>query len=205
MFCRFPSPALERALDALLTSTLAVGLAEIGDKTQLLTLLLVARYRRPGAILAAISLATLINHGVSAWLGNELVQLIDGRGMSLLLGAAFVIVGLWLLRPDGEDALEAGPPGRGVFFTAFVLFFLAEIGDKTQIATVLLGAQFASVLAVTVGTTLGMLLANAPVLWLGQRFCQRLPVRWIQRLASVLFIALGLWVWLFEAQALSGG
>ncbi|SDK88860.1 Putative Ca2+/H+ antiporter, TMEM165/GDT1 family [Modicisalibacter muralis] len=191
-------------MDALLTSILAVGLAEIGDKTQLLTLLLVARYRRPWPILTAICGATLINHGVSAWLGAELITLIDERLMSLLLGAAFVGVGLWLLKPDGEETLEAGPPGRGVFFTAFVLFFLAEIGDKTQIATLLLGAQFADVLAVTVGTTLGMLAANAPVLWLGQRFCQRLPVRWIQRLASLIFIMLGIWALLFEAHALSG-
>jgi putative Ca2+/H+ antiporter (TMEM165/GDT1 family) len=191
-------------LDALLTSILAVGLAEIGDKTQLLTLLLVARYRRPWPILAAIFGATLINHGVSAWLGAELIALIDERLMGLILGVAFVAVGLWLLKPDGEETLEAGPPGRGVFFTAFVLFFLAEIGDKTQIATLLLGAQFVNVLAVTVGTTLGMLAANAPVLWLGQRFCQRLPVRWIQRLASLIFILLGIWALIFEAQALGG-
>lgn len=191
-------------MDALLTSILAVGLAEIGDKTQLLTLLLVARYRRPWPILAAIFGATLINHGVSAWLGAELIGLIDERLMGLLLGVAFVGVGLWLLKPDGAEALEAGPPGRGVFFTAFVLFFLAEIGDKTQIATLLLGAQFANVLAVTVGTTLGMLAANAPVLWFGQRFCQRLPIRWIQRLASLIFIALGIWALLFEARALGG-
>lgn len=191
-------------MDALLTSILAVGLAEIGDKTQLLTVLLVARYRRPWPILAAIFGATLINHGVSAWLGAELIALIDERLMGLILGVAFVAVGLWLLKPDGEETLEAGPPGRGVFFTAFVLFFLAEIGDKTQIATLLLGAQFVNVLAVTVGTTLGMLAANAPVLWLGQRFCQRLPVRWIQRLASLIFILLGIWALIFEAQALGG-
>lgn len=191
-------------MDALLTSILAVGLAEIGDKTQLLTLLLVARYRRPWPILAAIFGATLINHGISAWLGAELIALIDERLMGLILGVAFVAVGLWLLKPDGEETLEAGPPGRGVFFTAFVLFFLAEIGDKTQIATLLLGAQFVNVLAVTVGTTLGMLAANAPVLWLGQRFCQRLPVRWIQRLASLIFILLGIWALIFEAQALGG-
>nr|WP_297461226.1 TMEM165/GDT1 family protein [uncultured Halomonas sp.] len=191
-------------MDALLTSILAVGLAEIGDKTQLLTLLLVARYRRPWPILAAIFGATLINHGVSAWLGAELIVLIDERLMGLILGVAFVAVGLWLLKPDGEETLEAGPPGRGVFFTAFVLFFLAEIGDKTQIATLLLGAQFVNVLAVTVGTTLGMLAANAPVLWLGQRFCQRLPVRWIQRLASLIFILLGIWALIFKAQALGG-
>lgn len=191
-------------MDALLTSILAVGLAEIGDKTQLLTLLLVARYHRPWPVFWAILAATLLNHGVSAWLGAELIRLVDEGVMDLLLGVAFVGVGLWLLKPDGEETLEAGPPGRGVFFTSFVLFFLAEIGDKTQIATLLLGAQFSNVLAVTVGTTLGMLAANAPLLWLGQRFCQRLPIRWIQRLASLLFIALGLWVLFFEAHAFTG-
>lgn len=191
-------------MDALVTSALAVGLAEIGDKTQLLTLLLVARYRRPWPVLWAILIATLINHGISAWLGTELVSLLDADIMSLVLGIAFVAVGLWLLKPDKEEVLEAGPPGRGVFFTAFVLFFLAEIGDKTQIATVLLGAQFTAVLAVTVGSTLGMLAANAPLLWLGQRFCRYLPVRWIQRLASLVFIAMGIAAMLFETQALSG-
>lgn len=185
-------------MDALLTSIVAVGLAEIGDKTQLLSLLLVARYRRPWPVLWAILSATLINHGLSAWLGAELIGMIDGQVMSLILGVAFVVVGLWLLKPDGKEALEAGPPGRGVFFTAFVLFFLAEIGDKTQVATVLLGAQFLNVAAVTLGSTLGMLAANAPVLWFGQRFCERLPIRWIQLVASLLFMALGGWIIVFE-------
>ena len=185
-------------MDALLTSTVAVGLAEIGDKTQLLSLLLVARYRRPWPVLWAISFATIINHGLSAWLGAELIRLVDEQVMSLILAVAFVGVGLWLLRPDGEETLEAGPPGQGVFFTAFVLFFLAEIGDKTQVATVLLGAQFLNVMTVTLGSTIGMLAANAPVLWVGQRFCERLPIPWIQRLASLLFIILGGWIIVIE-------
>jgi putative Ca2+/H+ antiporter (TMEM165/GDT1 family) len=110
-------------------------------------------------------------------------------------------MGLWLLKPDDDDGLEAGPPGHGVFLTSFVLFSLAEIGDKTQIATVLLAARFDDVLLVTLGTTLGMLAANAPVLWLGARFCERLPMRAIHVLACSVFILLGLWVVLVEAKA----
>lgn len=201
MFC-LSEPAVEpSSLEALITSTLAVGLAEIGDKTQLLALLLVARFSRPWPIFWAILLATLINHGVSAWLGAALTGWIDAQWMTLAVGLACVAMGLWLLRPDDDDGLDAGAPGHGVFFTSFVLFFLAEIGDKTQIATVLLAARFEAVLAVTLGTTLGMLAANAPVLWLGARFSERLPVRLVHRLASALFIALGLWVVLVEARA----
>ncbi|RAR64199.1 MULTISPECIES: TMEM165/GDT1 family protein [Halomonadaceae] len=188
-------------MDALITSGLAIGLAEIGDKTQLLTLLLVARFARPWPIFWAIVAATLINHGVSAWFGATLVGLIDPRLMTALVGLAFIGMGLWLLKPDDDDGLEAGPPGHGVFLTSFVLFFLAEIGDKTQIATVLLAARFEDVLLVTLGTTLGMLAANVPVLWLGARFCERLPMRAIHLLACSVFILLGLWVVLVEAKA----
>ncbi|GAB2804327.1 TMEM165/GDT1 family protein [Halomonas shantousis] len=180
-------------MDALLTSALAVGLAEIGDKTQLLVLLLAARFMRPWPIFWGMLSATLINHGVSAWLGASLANVIDESTLTLVVGFAFVAIGLWLLRPDDEDDLDAGSALHGVFLTSFVLFSLAEIGDKTQLATVLLGARFHDMLAVTVGTTLAMMMVNAPVLWAGNRFCKKLPLKSIHFGASMMFIAIGLW------------
>ena len=143
-------------MDALLTSVAAVGLAEIGDKTQLLALLLVARFLAPWSILWGILVATLINHGVSAWLGTALADMLDPQTLTITVGFAFLAIGIWLLKPDDDEALDADNVRYGVFMTAFVLFFVAEIGDKTQVATVLLGARFDDVLAVTLGTTLGM-------------------------------------------------
>ena len=191
-------------MDALLTSVAAVGLAEIGDKTQLLALLLVARFLAPWSILWGILVATLINHGVSAWLGTALADMLDPQTLTITVGFAFLAIGIWLLKPDDDEALNADNVRYGVFMTAFVLFFVAEIGDKTQVATVLLGARFDDVLAVTLGTTLGMVAANAPVLWVGHRFCRDLPLKTIHGVASLLFIAIGLWTLCIETGWLTG-
>lgn len=185
-------------MDALITSTIAVAIAEIGDKTQLLSLLLVARYRKPWPILWGILIATLVNHGISAALGVSLSQYLGGNWLNIVIALAFIAVGLWMLVPDKDDDLATDYRRHGVFLTTLVLFFIAEIGDKTQVATVLLGARFESIIAVTLGTTAGMLAANAPVLWLGNRFCRDLPLRAIHVSASLIFIAIGLWTLVFE-------
>lgn len=180
-------------MEALLSSTLVVALAEIGDKTQLLTLLLISRFRARGAITLGILIATLVNHGVSAWLGDWLVSWIPPGWGPWLIGLSFIAVGLWVLIPDKDDADTGRFERWGPFIATLVLFFLAEIGDKTQIATVILAAQYQSVLIVTLGTTLGMLLANVPVILAGNWLMQRLPVRAAHWVACALFLGFGLW------------
>lgn len=180
-------------MDALLSSTAVVALAEIGDKTQLLTLLLITRFRARGAIALGILIATLINHGISALIGDWLVSWLPAGWGPWLIGLSFIAVGLWILIPDKDDADTGRFERWGPFVATLVLFFLAEIGDKTQIATVILAAQYQSVLWVTMGTTLGMLLANIPVVLAGNWLMQRVPVRTAHLLACVLFIGFGVW------------
>ncbi len=191
-------------MDAFITSTVAVAVAEIGDKTQLLSLLLVARYRKPWPILWGVLIATLLNHGISAAVGASLSRFIEGDWLNILLALAFIAVGLWMLIPDRDEDLATDGRRHGVFLTTLVLFFIAEIGDKTQVATVLLAARFESIVAVTLGTTAGMLLANAPVLWLGNRFCRDLPLKAIHVGASLLFILIGLWTLFIETRLFAG-
>lgn len=181
-------------MDAFLTSVTTVALAEMGDKTQLLSLLLAARFRNKPAIIAGILLATLLNHAASAWLGSWLAGLLASHWVDWLLAASFILLGLWLLIPDKDEGVSRRFDHFGAFFVATLLFFLAEIGDKTQVATVLLGAQFNNLRWVTLGTTLGMLIANVPVVYLGDHVLKRLPMRTLQRIASLLFIGVGVWV-----------
>ncbi len=177
---------------ALISSTLAVAIAEIGDKTQLLALLLVSRYGRPWAISLGILVATLINHALSAWLGVWLAELVPSQWFSWLIGGSFIVVALWVLIPDKAEEEPGRFQAYGPFIATTILFFLAEIGDKTQIATVLLAAKFTDTLSVIVGTTLGMLLANLPILFAGRWLLERLPMTPIRIGAFVLFMALGL-------------
>lgn len=188
--CRTLPP--EKPMDAFLNATLAVALAEIGDKTQLLSLFLAMRFSNRWAIVAGILVATLLNHAASAWFGQWLAQWLSPDWSRWLVGGSFIAVGLWLLIPDEEDDQPSALDKYGAFIATTLLFFVAEIGDKTQIATVLLAAQYQSVLLVTLGTTLGMMLANVPVVWAGEALMQRLPVRWAHRIACALFIGLGL-------------
>lgn len=180
-------------MEAFLVSTGLVALAEIGDKTQLLALLLAARFRQPWPIVWGIFVATVVNHALAGWLGLLVARWLTDDVLRWVLGVGFLAMAVWMLIPDKLD----DPPdtqGRwGVFGTACVLFFLAEMGDKTQIATVALAAQFNAWLAVVLGTTLGMMLANAPAVWLGDRMAHRLPVRAIHIGAAALLAALGLW------------
>jgi Ca2+/H+ antiporter, TMEM165/GDT1 family len=180
---------------ALTLSAGVVALAEMGDKTQLLSLMLAARYPKQAmAIIAGIFIATIANHACAALLGHWLMTLVSPDVMRWILGASFLGIGLWLLVPDHiDDAAGAKPANSAlqVFVLTVVLFFMAEMGDKTQIATIALGARYEDVFSVTVGTTLGMMLANAPAVWVGQKFTQRMPIKWVHAVAAVTFIAIG--------------
>ncbi len=178
---------------AFLISTGAVALAEIGDKTQLLSLVLAARYRKPMPIIVGVLAATLINHGLAGALGEWLGEYLTPSVMRWALAISFIAMGLWILVPDKLDADEANAARSrlGVFGATFVAFFLAEMGDKTQIATVALAARFQDYIGVVAGTTFGMMLANVPAILLGERFAHRLPTRVVHVIAAVLFIVLG--------------
>lgn len=178
---------------AFLISTGAVALAEIGDKTQLLSLVLAARYRKPVPIMLGVLAATLVNHACAGAIGAWLGALLTPGIMRWALGISFVVMGLWVLIPDKLDPNEAnvGRSHLGVFGTTIVTFFLAEMGDKTQIATVALAARFHDFIGVVAGTTLGMMLANVPAILLGERFAHRLPTRTVHVIAAILFIVLG--------------
>jgi Ca2+/H+ antiporter, TMEM165/GDT1 family len=183
---------------ALLTCTIVVALAEMGDKTQLLSLMLAARFKQFWPIVLGITVATLLNHGLAAALGATLQQWLPKWALPWVLAVSFIAIGLWLLRPDELGNTTVANQSRfGVFGITVVAFFLAEMGDKTQIATVALAARYQSIGVVTVGTTLGMLLANAPAVFLGQRFSERLPIALLNKLAAILFIAIGFWIAFF--------
>lgn len=181
-------------LSTALLSTATVALAEIGDKTQLLALLLAARYRRPGPIIAGILVATLLNHALAAWFGALVAQWLRPEVLRWVVAGSFLAVALWTLKPDSLDDDGNGLPVRGAFIATTVAFFIAEIGDKTQVATVLLAARYPPLWEVIAGTTAGMLAANVPVVLLGSRFADRLPLRAARLAAATVFLGLALWV-----------
>lgn len=177
-----------------LLSTAIVALAEMGDKTQLLALLLAARFRKPVPILVAILLATLINHGLSAVLGQWVTTVIGPEVLLWIVSIGFIAMAVWMLIPDelGDENASINKWQKfGVFGATFILFFLAEIGDKTQIATVALAARFDSVFWVMLGTTLGMMLANAPAVFLGDKLANRLPISLIHKIGAAIFLVTG--------------
>ena len=178
--------------DAFVASFASVTVAEIGDKTQLLSLFLAARFRSRGAIIAGILVATLLNHAASAWFGAWVAQFIPQGWHNWLLGGSFIAVALWLLIPDKDDSEDTAMLKYGAFAASCILFFLAEIGDKTQIATVILAASFENALWMVVwGTTLGMLAANVPVVYAGSWLLQKISLDWARRAACAVFIILG--------------
>ncbi|PPE65581.1 TMEM165/GDT1 family protein [Caldimonas caldifontis] len=180
-------------MEAFLVSTGIVALAEMGDKTQLLSLLLAARYRRPIPILLGIFVATVVNHAGAGALGAWITSMVGPDVMRWVLGLSFIAMAVWMLIPDKLDEAEGTQRARfGVFGTTVLAFFLAEMGDKTQIATVALAAQYAAFTAVVLGTTLGMMIANAPAVLLGERITRVLPIRLIHGVAATIFLALGL-------------
>ncbi|AEF23351.1 protein of unknown function UPF0016 [Pseudomonas fulva 12-X] len=191
-------------LESLFVPTLIVALAEIGDKTQLLALLLAARFRRPWPIIWGMVAATLANHLAAGAVGNWVAGLLSPALLSWILAASFIAVALWTLIPDKLDDDESSNLKRyGPFLTTLVAFFLAEMGDKTQVATVMLAAQYPHFIMVVLGTTLGMLIANVPVVLAGNFAADRLPLTLIRRLAALAFAILAIYA-AYQAMLLSG-
>lgn len=180
-------------MEALVTSTLVVAIAEIGDKTQLLALVLACRFRRPLPIALGILIATLANHAAAAWIGGWLEQMLAPSVLRWVLGGSFLAMAGWALIPDTLDTEAMPKPAvTGPFLTALVAFFLVEIGDKTQVATIALAMRFDSLITVVLGTTLGMMLANLPVVFLGDGIAARLPLKLVRLTAAAIFAVLGL-------------
>nr|WP_286010342.1 TMEM165/GDT1 family protein [Serpens gallinarum] len=191
-------------MESLLVSTGIVALAEIGDKTQLLALVLAARFRKPWPIVAGIVVATLLNHFIAGVVGNWVAGFFTPAMLHAILAIAFLAVAAWTLIPDKLDEDEASRVRyRGAFITTLITFFIAEMGDKTQIATVMLAAQYDYLLMVVAGTTLGMLIANVPVVLAGNFAADRLPLTLIHRLAAAAFALLGLYAG-YQALRLAG-
>lgn len=180
-------------LDAFAVSTGIVALGEMGDKTQLLALLLAARFRKPLPIVAGILVATLLNHALAGVLGAWLAAQMGPDVLRWVVGLSFLAMALWMLVPDKLDGADApSQPRWGVFATTVLAFFIAEMGDKTQIATVALAARFhADLVAVVLGTTMGMMLANVPVVFAGDWLTRRLSMRWVHGVAAAIFAVLG--------------
>jgi putative Ca2+/H+ antiporter (TMEM165/GDT1 family) len=180
----------EHVVSVLAISITTVALAEIGDKTQLLSLLLASRYRKPVPIIAAIFLATIANHALAAWLGVVVADYLSPEVLKWVLVVSFAAMAAWVLIPDKLDDDEE-ISNRGPFIASFIAFFVAEIGDKTQIATSILGAQYADALSwVVLGTTIGMLLANVPVVLIGKLSADKMPLGLIRKVTAFLFVLL---------------
>lgn len=194
------------SMEAFLVSTSIVALAEIGDKTQLLSLVLAARFRKPWPIVLGILVATLVNHALAGAAGAWVTTQLGPTVLRWVLGLSFLAMAAWILVPDQLDGDDMGAaPRLGIFGTTVIAFFLAEMGDKTQVATVMLAAQYSQAYVwVVAGTTLGMMLANAPVVWLGERVTRRLPVKWVHRIAAAVFLVLGVLVLAVPLLALAG-
>ena len=180
------------ALEAFLVSVSVIALAEIGDKTQLLALILAARFRAPLPVIAGILTATLANHFAAGALGTLLATLVSPQLLRWLLVASFLATALWMVLPEREPDPAAPPSRFGAYGTSAISFFLMEIGDKTQVATFALAAKYHALLAVVAGTSLGMMLADVPVVLLGEAAARRVPLRWMQRIAAGVMVLLAL-------------
>jgi putative Ca2+/H+ antiporter (TMEM165/GDT1 family) len=178
-------------VEALLVSTGVVALGEMGDKTQLLAMLLAARFRRPAPIIAGIFVATLANHAFAGALGGAVAQLLGPQVLRWVIGGSFLAMAAWMLVPDEVDEASASGQRFGVFGTTVVSFFLAEMGDKTQIATVALAARYPQLAAVVAGTTFGMMIANVPAVYLGDTIARRVSMRLVHGIAAAIFAVLG--------------
>jgi len=177
----------------LFVSALIVAIAEIGDRTQLLAILLAVRFKRPWTILAGILAATLANHGLAATAGFFVTDLLQGQWVRIAIALSFIAMAAWTLIPDKADDDAVKASSAGVFMTTLVAFFFVEIGDKTQIATVALAARFHDIFWVTTGTTLGMMATNVPAVLLGEAATKVVPLKFVRWGASGLFLALGAW------------
>jgi putative Ca2+/H+ antiporter (TMEM165/GDT1 family) len=189
---RFRPAYFIEPMEAFFVSTGIVALAEIGDKTQLLAFVLAAKFRRPLPIVAAIFVATVANHAFAAAIGAWITSLMGPEILRWVLGASFLAMAVWTLIPDKIDEEDTQFARYGVFLTTLIAFFVAEMGDKTQVATVALAARYHSIVAVVCGTTLGMMLANVPAVYLGDRIANRISLKLVHGIAAALFAALGI-------------
>jgi putative Ca2+/H+ antiporter (TMEM165/GDT1 family) len=186
------SPVLENPLEAFLISTGVVALGEMGDKTQLLAMLLAVKFRKPIPIVLGIFVATLLNHATAGWVGGWIAQALGASVLRWVIGVSFIAMAGWMLIPDKiADDEAAGPQRFGVFGTTLIAFFLAEMGDKTQIATVALAARFQDLWSVVAGTTLGMLIADVPAVFVGDRLAKKIPMTLVHGIAAAIFAVLG--------------
>lgn len=181
------------ALESLLISTGVIALAEIGDKTQLLAFLLAARFKKPVPIILGILIATIFNHGLAGALGSWVTQAVSPETLRWILGASFIGMAIWTLVPDEIEEEETKIANKlGVFGATLITFFLAEMGDKTQIATVVMAAHYQSAILVVMGTTLGMLIADVPAVFIGNKFASKIPMKLIHGIAAAVFAILGI-------------
>ena len=178
-------------MEAFLISTGIVALAEIGDKTQLLAFILAAKFKKPVPIILGILAATLVNHGFAGALGEWITSLVSPQIMRWILGGSFIAMALWILVPDQFDEDDAKLAKYGVFVTTLIAFFLAEMGDKTQIATIGLAAKYNNLIAVVAGTTFGMMIANVPAVIFGEKIANNIQPKIVHRIAAVIFFVLG--------------
>ena len=181
-------------MEAFLTSAALVAIAEIGDKTQLLAIVLATRFKRPWPIVAGIFVATLANHFLAALAGEQAASFLEGTWFRYLVAASFIVMAGWTLIPDTFDEGETKPDRFGALLTTLVAFLLVEMGDKTQLATIARGARFHSVVPVMAGTTVGMLIANIPAVLLGHEVIKRVPLKTVRLIAALMFLAIGLWL-----------
>ena len=189
--------------EALLVSTGVVALAEMGDKTQLLAFLLAARFKRPWPIVWGILVATVVNHALAGALGAWIAASVSPVLLRWVLGLSFIGMAVWTLVPDRIEDDEVSIAQRfGVFGATVVTFFLAEMGDKTQVATVAMAVHYAAPVLVVIGTTLGMMLADVPAVFVGDRLADRIPIRWVHGVAAAIFAGLGVWTLLGGASSL---
>ena len=178
-------------LEPLVVSTAIVAAAEMGDKTQLLSFVLAARLKRPLPIVLGILVATLANHFLAGWIGAWLATLVSPSTLRFTIAASFVVFGLWTLKPDELEA-DRKLPGSGVFLTTLFAFFVVEMGDKTQLATIALAARYRALALVVAGTTIGMMIANVPAVYLGEALAHRVNLQWMRWIAAALFVVLGI-------------
>lgn len=184
-------------METLINSFFLVFAGEMGDKTQLLALLLAAKYKKPWAILAGVFVATIFNHAIAAYAGNWVSSLVSENTLTWILAGTFFIFGLWILIPDkAEEFKEVGH--FSAFITTVIVFFMAEMGDKTQLATIALGARYDNMFLVTFGTTLGMMASNALAIFLGDKLLAKIPMKWVRIFSCMLFIAFGIGILLFK-------
>jgi len=180
----------------VLQSCILVFFSEMGDKTQLLALILALRFKKPGPIMAGIFVATILNHALASWLGVWAASFLAPQTLKWIIAGVFIAFAVWILIPDKDEGLEE-VSSRGAFLTTVIAFFFAEMGDKTQLATVALGAQFNNMLAVTAGTTLGMLMADGLAVFFGEKLTKKIPLQWVRRITSMMFALFGVAVLLF--------